>query len=450
MSASAPLYKVTVILNPAADGGRARKKYEKYCAPVLHLAGVKVHVVRTEAEGQAKELLELLSAEGAADGRLPDAVLVAGGDGTVMEAVTGYMRRPDATAIRVKMPLGVLPVGQNNKLARCLYPEVSTELSDVELMAKSAMSCVEQLRRPMYVMQVENIGEEEPFRGKKIYGMREVQLGAFRDAHERLPKYWYWAGLKKAMAYVFGFTTAAKMHLWKCDCDIELAQERTDSEEEPQVSNTNAAPSSSSSSWWNFFFPSSSHTLSPHSGVTAPKVKEPRYDWDKIQHFKGVEVLVKTPNSKPLDDTTATENALAVSLGPEDIGFLDFVKEGWRRETNGGQKQQDSESESDWKRHSAPSLRLRPLTDSGFGREDGEDVQFCLDGEGVEVRGDLEVTLLRDRLVMFCSKAAAKEVKEEQVVVAQSRKWWQNRSAAAQLAGGGGGGGANRSVGNLM
>ena len=84
----APLYRVTVILNPVASGGKARKMYEKHCAPLLNLAGMKVSVMRTESEGQAKDIMEIM-----ADA---DAVLVAGGDGTLMETVTGLLRRPDA------------------------------------------------------------------------------------------------------------------------------------------------------------------------------------------------------------------------------------------------------------------------------------------------------------------------------------------------------------------
>ena len=38
------LYRVTVILNPVACGGQARKQYEKYCAPLLNLAGMKVRI----------------------------------------------------------------------------------------------------------------------------------------------------------------------------------------------------------------------------------------------------------------------------------------------------------------------------------------------------------------------------------------------------------------------
>merc|ERR1719348_385009 len=81
----APNYSVTVILNPLASGGKGRKLYEKYCAPLLHLAGMKVSIIRTESDGQAKDIMEIM-----ADA---DAVLVAGGDGTLMEAVTGLLRR---------------------------------------------------------------------------------------------------------------------------------------------------------------------------------------------------------------------------------------------------------------------------------------------------------------------------------------------------------------------
>ncbi len=66
--------------------------------------------MRTEGEGQAKGILEVMKDS--------DAVLVAGGDGTVMEAVTGFMRREDAKKLRTTLPLGVLPVGKRNRLAR--------------------------------------------------------------------------------------------------------------------------------------------------------------------------------------------------------------------------------------------------------------------------------------------------------------------------------------------
>ena len=80
-----PSYHVTVILNPAADKARARTKFENYCEPLLHLAGIKVSTIRTEGQGQAKDILAVMEKS--------DAVLVAGGDGTLMETVTGLLRQ---------------------------------------------------------------------------------------------------------------------------------------------------------------------------------------------------------------------------------------------------------------------------------------------------------------------------------------------------------------------
>ena len=38
-------YHITVILNPAAHGGKARSRFENYCEPLLHLAGLKVRSI---------------------------------------------------------------------------------------------------------------------------------------------------------------------------------------------------------------------------------------------------------------------------------------------------------------------------------------------------------------------------------------------------------------------
>lgn len=61
--------------------------YEEYAAPLLHLAGLKVSLFKTEHSGQAKDLMQIMDNT--------DAVLVVGGDGTLMEAVTGLLSRDD-------------------------------------------------------------------------------------------------------------------------------------------------------------------------------------------------------------------------------------------------------------------------------------------------------------------------------------------------------------------
>lgn len=72
---------VTVILNPVANKRSAKQDYERYCEPLLHLAGLQVDVIQTTSEGNAKEIVETL--------RGTEAIIVAGGDGTLSETVTG-------------------------------------------------------------------------------------------------------------------------------------------------------------------------------------------------------------------------------------------------------------------------------------------------------------------------------------------------------------------------
>ena len=61
---------------------KARGQFDKYCAPLLHLAGLKVALVKTEHEGQAKDYMKVMENT--------SAVLVAGGDGTLSEVCFNF------------------------------------------------------------------------------------------------------------------------------------------------------------------------------------------------------------------------------------------------------------------------------------------------------------------------------------------------------------------------
>lgn len=110
-----------VLLNPAArDGrtGRARPLLEA----ALTEAGVEAEVVETRRPGDAERFAR--EAEGV------DAVIVAGGDGTVHEAVNGI--------VGTGLPLGVLPLGTGNDFAHALgmpdpLPEAVRALVDAPL-----------------------------------------------------------------------------------------------------------------------------------------------------------------------------------------------------------------------------------------------------------------------------------------------------------------------------
>jgi acylglycerol kinase len=77
------LKKVVVILNPAANKRNAEDDFNDFCAPILNLAGYMIDIVKTQSDMHAVNYVEEELKE------KPDAIVIAGGDGTVSETMTG-------------------------------------------------------------------------------------------------------------------------------------------------------------------------------------------------------------------------------------------------------------------------------------------------------------------------------------------------------------------------
>ena len=102
-----------LIVNPAAGQSRLRgplPALEQALAPLVR------HVCVTQRPGEAKNAAQRATANGF------DAVLVAGGDGTVNEAVSGLL-----AAGGPPLPLGIIPLGTQNVLAQ----ELGLPISDL-------------------------------------------------------------------------------------------------------------------------------------------------------------------------------------------------------------------------------------------------------------------------------------------------------------------------------
>ena len=115
------LKKGTLIYNPIA-GRRpaARQRQIRQAAAVLRAAGLEIELTPTLGPAMAHQLAEQAATSGA------DFILACGGDGTVNEVLNGLANR--------KVPLGILPGGTANILAR----EVGLPLDPVRAAAQFA------------------------------------------------------------------------------------------------------------------------------------------------------------------------------------------------------------------------------------------------------------------------------------------------------------------------
>ncbi|KAL2309880.1 hypothetical protein Nmel_006110, partial [Mimus melanotis] len=180
-----PLKKATVFLNPAACKGKAGNLFEKNAAPILHLSGLDVTVVKTDYEGQAKKLLELMEST--------DLIIIAGGDGTVQEVITGLLRRADEAAFS-KIPIGFIPLGKTCTLSHTLYPEST---SRVQHITNATLAILKGETVPLDVLQIK--GEKE----QPVFAVSGLRWGAYRDAGVKASKYWYLGPLKTQAAHFF-------------------------------------------------------------------------------------------------------------------------------------------------------------------------------------------------------------------------------------------------------
>ncbi|KFV83892.1 hypothetical protein N308_00423, partial [Struthio camelus australis] len=180
-----PVKKAAVFLNPAACKGKARTLFEKNAAPILHLSGLDITVVKTDYEGQAKKLLELMENT--------DLIIIAGGDGTVQEVITGLLRRADEAAFS-KIPIGFIPLGKTSTLSHTLYPE---SMNQVHHIINATLAILKGETVPLDVLQIK--GEKE----QPVFAVTGLRWGSYRDAAVKVSKYWYFGPLKTKAAHFF-------------------------------------------------------------------------------------------------------------------------------------------------------------------------------------------------------------------------------------------------------
>jgi len=114
-----------LIVNPAAGQGKPREALDSLQSVLGPVLG---QIVETQKTGDAEEAARAAAEQGF------DAVLVAGGDGTVNEVINGLMTAPNVSR---PLPLGLVPLGTQNVLASELGLSASENLHAVAALLRA-------------------------------------------------------------------------------------------------------------------------------------------------------------------------------------------------------------------------------------------------------------------------------------------------------------------------
>ncbi|KAM4747282.1 acylglycerol kinase, mitochondrial isoform 2-T2 [Rhinophrynus dorsalis] len=346
--------KATVFLNPAACKGKAKTLFEKNAAPILHLAGIDVTVVKTDYEGQAKKLLELMENT--------DLIIVAGGDGTLQEVITGLLRRADQASFS-KIPIGFIPLGMTNTLSHTLYP-----LSDnkVQNISDATLSILKGETVPLDVLQIKG-DKDQP-----VFAMNGLRWGSYRDASIKASKYWYLGPLKARAAHFFS-TLRAWPQTHQASIMYLGPTERPPEEPEQKPPRPPL--------YIRIYRRLALYWSPPKVEAPVEPAPEP---WEEAQ-VSAVELSITTQNHHP--DLTRTMDSMNISIEPNTLNRSDFIRLGAQKISDPLLCPEDCQV-----LHASRCTVQLPEETEGH---------FSIDSEQYEVMS-VEVTLLPRKLRFLC------------------------------------------------
>ncbi|XP_026220440.1 acylglycerol kinase, mitochondrial [Anabas testudineus] len=295
------LRKATVILNPAACSGKANNLFEKNAAPILHLAGVEVTVVKTDYEGQAKKLMELMEQT--------DMLIVAGGDGTLQEVITGLLRRPDHDKFS-NTPIGFIPLGSHNSLSPSLHLLSDNKVKDI---TSATLSILKGETVPLDVLQIKS-EKEQP-----VFALMGLRWGAFRDVSSTISKYWYLGPLKTNAAHWF-----RTLREWPLVRDVSVSYLA------PSLRPPDLPPQKPPrpNLLYRIIRRLKNHWNPPVE--EPPKVEEPE-KWEETR-LSTIELFIQTHNKNPVE--RRLNDSMMICAEPDNLTVGEFV-------TVGNKKQED-------------------------------------------------------------------------------------------------------------
>jgi YegS/Rv2252/BmrU family lipid kinase len=172
------IMKILLIYNPKAGGGKALQKLEKV-KQLLTTYLIDFELILTNFKGHATEIVANCKL------KLYDGIIAAGGDGTFFEVLNGYFNNP----VKLDIPIGILPVGTGNSLAKDILLDNNDIESFVALIKKGN-------KRPIDVIKV-NCNDKE------FYFANTMGLGFVSDVIVTASRLKFFGKLSYTLAVIY-------------------------------------------------------------------------------------------------------------------------------------------------------------------------------------------------------------------------------------------------------
>lgn len=174
---------LNVIINPVGGGRKAKGLFNKIMAPIFDKAGVTYDVYETHHAGHATEIVTDLGATANSPNiTQADGIIVVGGDGLVLEVITGLMQLSEDNRLR-NIPLAIAPGGTANAYSNMLYPG---DCSSRRCLARRcAYAILDGSQGHVDVMEIDNTDNEKE---DKMFALSLIGWGLSGSIAKRAEK----------------------------------------------------------------------------------------------------------------------------------------------------------------------------------------------------------------------------------------------------------------------
>ncbi|XP_013099526.1 sphingosine kinase 2 [Stomoxys calcitrans] len=162
-----------ILLNPKSGSGKGRVLFQKQVAPVFKEAQIQYELVVTTHANYARELIR----------RRNDltqkysGIVVASGDGLFFEVLNGIMERPDWRVLARDLPLGIIPCGSGNGLAKSIA-HLYDEPYEPKPIVNSSLACVSGNWTHLDVVRVQVANKKQQ---SEMYSFLSIGWGLIAD-----------------------------------------------------------------------------------------------------------------------------------------------------------------------------------------------------------------------------------------------------------------------------